>query len=307
MSSIVNGELILGAEEKNASGGTELLARRLIKKMGDELKGSQIHISRVNTPIYSNLKQIYWVHDIPGDPAMDHLKNGGWRKFNKVVFVSNWQQQYTNSVYGLPYERGVVIRNTIEPMPARPARGNKPIDLVYFSTPHRGLHIAYHAFQNLYEQYGDMIRFKVFSSYEIYGWAERNEPYEPLYKELMNHPGVLYSQSVSNEKIRQAILECDILAYPSTWIETSCLTLIESMCAGLHCVHSNLGALPETSLGMTDMYGYRENDYDHSNIFQEKLALAIEKVYKGVVPDSSRANEYYDWNQTVPAWKSVIG
>ena len=46
------------------------------------------------------------------------------------------------------------------------------------------------------------------------------------------------------------------MRYPNTFKETSCLCLIEAMSAGCVCVHSSLGALPDTSNGLTCMYEY---------------------------------------------------
>ena len=43
--------------------------------------------------------------------------------------------------------------------------------------------------------------------------------------------------------IKENLHKYDIFAYPSIWEETFCISLLESMRAGLHCITTNYGAL----------------------------------------------------------------
>ena len=54
-----------------------------------------------------------------------------------------------------------------------------------------------------------------------------------------------------------------ILAYPSTWQETSCRVAMEAMSAHCAIVTSNWGALPETCGEYAYMYNYTENKNKH--------------------------------------------
>ena len=102
---------------KNAKGGTELMLEALHKNIpSDILQHFQIIPSRVREVDDSKIK-IYWLHDLPGDPESEHLKAGGWNRFDKLVFVSNWQMQAYQKYYGLPWYKCVVLHNAIEPIP----------------------------------------------------------------------------------------------------------------------------------------------------------------------------------------------
>jgi len=88
---------------KEAKGGTELMQERLHQRLDPEILNKfQIIPTRVRD-IDPDRKTILWLHDLHGDPEVQHLKNGGWEKFDKLVFVSHWQQQMFNAYLGVPY------------------------------------------------------------------------------------------------------------------------------------------------------------------------------------------------------------
>lgn len=282
------------------------MADRINSLPPELLSKFQIIHSRVRD-IDPNKKKILVLHDLPGDPEVEHLRNGGWQKFDKLVFVSHWQQQMYNLILGVPYSAGTVLQNAIEPFKSHEKPDGK-IQLIYFSTPHRGLELLLPAFRSISANRDD-IELKVFSSFDLYGWDQRDEPYQKLFEELKKTPGVTYSKSVPNEVIREELKKSHILAYPSIWPETSCLVLIEAMAAGLSCVHSSLAALPETAMGNTYMYGYTEDNNDHTRRFAMTLEEAIYDVKSGYTIDSDRVtfiNDTYSWDRRKHEWIMLL-
>lgn len=292
---------------KSARGGTELMADRINSLPPELLSKFQIIHSRVRD-LDPNKKKIYVLHDLAGDPEVEHLKNGGWKRFDKLVFVSHWQQQMYNAYLGVPFDAGIVLKNAIEPFPLHTKPDDK-VRLMYFSTPHRGLELLYPAFDKMYKQFGDRIELNVFSSFDLYGWEARDQPYQDLFEKLKAHPGINYSKSVPNAKIREELMRSHILAYPSIWQETSCLVMIEAMCAGLTCVHSSLAALPETAMGCTYMYDYTENVSTHLARFEHTLENAIEDVLYGFAMSEDRVqflNATYEWDWRKTEWENLL-
>ena len=293
----------------NARGGTELMANRVLTYLGDDASDIEIICSRFRG-LNPDKKNIYWCHDLATDPEVAHLKNGGWEKFDVIVFVSHWQQQMYNLYLGVPYSAGIVIPNGIEPFEHNDTSSDK-VKLIYFSTPHRGLTILYGVYKELSKEFGDSIELNVYSSFDLYGWESRDEPFRELFDKLEEHPHINYSKSISNELMREKVQESDILAYPSIWWETSCLTLIESMSAGLSCVHSSLAALPETSMGLTNMYGYTDDVQEHANRFYVELRRVIQNhLSYNYAPMTHLCQEAilsrYDITHIVDQWKEVI-
>ncbi len=296
--------------DRNSMGGTEIMKYGLHNRLDkDLLSNFQIICSRVRE-INPNKKIIYWLHDLPGDPESEHLKNQGWKRFDKLVFVSNWQLENYSKHYGIPYSKCVVLQNAIEPIGTHDKDFTGRIKLMYHSTPHRGLDLLVAVFQKLCEMF-DNIELDVFSSFAIYGWKERDEPFKKVFDVCKSHPKINYFGSVSNEEIRQALQRNHIWAYPSIWQETSCMCLMEAMSAGLYCVHPNLAALPETAANWTHMYQWDEDPPRHANKFAANLIQAIkivntEQAQHRIQMTKTYADSFYSWEIRKHQWEQML-
>lgn len=298
-----------------AKGGTELMKQRLEEAIPTELLDKfQIFVSRVHEELSDKHVRVLWLHDLPGDPESEHLKNGGWKKFHKLVFTSNWQMNAYIQAYSIPWSKCIVIHNGIKPIDFTDTdKDRSTIRLVYTPTPHRGLNILYAVFERLANEY-DNIQLDVFSSFKLYGWDQRDEPYKELFDKLKEHPKVNYYGTVPNEELRDHLSKSHIFAYPSIWQETSCLCLIEAMSAGLFCVHPNFGALPETSANWTHMYQWHEDMNEHANIFYNVLKTAIEDVKNLTNEDyvnkirtqKAYTDVFYNWDMLKLQWNALL-
>jgi glycosyltransferase involved in cell wall biosynthesis len=294
----------------NARGGSELMKEQLAARLDPRLLAeTQIFVSRVQEELDETKIRILWNQDLPGDPNANHLKDGGWNKFHKLVFVSNWQMQLFINYYNIPWTKCVVLQNAIEPIPVH----QKPTDTIrlgYWSTPHRGLSILAPVFAKLCEKY-DNIELDVFSSFNLYGWSERDEQFKELFDFCKEHPKINYHGAVPNEKIREIIPNTHIFAYPSIWMETSCISLMEAMSGGLICVHPNYGVLSETAANWTYMYQWKENMNEHAGSFYGMLDNAIqncqnEDLKTQLGAQKVYADAFYNWNSRVNQWSSLI-
>lgn len=294
---------------KDAMGGTELMAMELEKRLEPELlEKFQIISSRVDK-IDDTKKKVLWLHDLPGDPASEHLLNGGYNRFDKLVFVSNWQMQGYIEHYSIPWYKCAVLQNAINPIEEH-QKPNEGIRIIYHTTPHRGLNILYSVFDKLCEKHDD-IELDVYSSFKIYGWEQRDEPYKPLFDACKEHPKINYHGSVSNAEVREALKKSHVFAYPSIWKETSCLALIEAMSAGLMCVHPNYAALPETAANWTWMYQYQNTERDHAQVFYGMLDAAIHSLKNGdstnrLYNQKQYIDMFYNWELRATQWKYLL-
>lgn len=295
----------------NANGGTEIskrtIAKFVDKKLADEF---QIIASRVRN-LEEDKIRVYWQHDLPEDPEISHLKDSHSRdRFHKFVFVSNWQLNEFNTKLNFPLNENVqVIENPIDPFPLHKKDTDK-INLIYFSTPQRGLEILIPVIENLAQKYNN-IHLNVFSSFKIYGWDETDKLYEPLYEKIRNHPNMTYHGYGNQDTIRKYLQKSHILAYPNIWKETSCRVLIESMSAGLMCVHPNLAALPDTSGSLTMMYQFNDDLNKHANVFYDYLEHAITNIHKEEVQNylkfvKAYADSRFNIQKISSQWENML-
>lgn len=277
MSQIIRGKIEYGSLAKKAMGGTELMMNRMVKYIPQELlEPFQIIHSRVES-LDPNLKKILVLHDTHDDPESLKLDKPEFRnQFSKIVAVSDWQLQMFNLYRGIPYSQSAVINNGIEPIKQH-TKPEDTINIVYHTTPHRGLAILIPVFEALCQVHKD-IKLHVFSSFEIYGWAERDKPYEQLFHVAKNHPKIEYYGTVSNDEIREQLKNMHIFAYPSIWPETSCLAAIEAFSAGCVVVAPNFAGLTDTMARWGFSYQWNEDPQQHAQVFFQRLHQAINQV-----------------------------
>lgn len=312
---IVDDKIETNEVDRNSQGGTELMKYGLHERLPEELLSNfQIICSRVRE-LKEDKKKVLWLHDLPLDPESAHLKDGGWDKFDKLVMVSNWQMQQYASYLGVPYSKSVVLKNAIDPIGEHDKPDSKEqLNIIYHTTPHRGLELLVPVFDQISKMY-DNVHLDVYSSFNAYGWPERDEPYKELFKMIDDHPKMTNHGFVPNKEVREALKNAHIFAYPSIWQETSCIALMEAMSAGLMCVHSNLGALPETASNWTYMYQFNEDPQAHANAFGQCLIEAIElfqKPEKKAMLDQRLnmqkvyADSFYSWASRQVEWKGLL-
>jgi UDP-glucose:(glucosyl)LPS alpha-1,2-glucosyltransferase len=300
-----------------SGGGTELSARRLEKRLPAELLDRFQIMLGCYLRTEPNTIPIFWSQLLPKDPQGAHLAGGGWQRYARIVYVSNWQAREHMGAYGVPWSRFAVIPNGIEPIAVpedrfEPIPADRPVRLVYTSTPHRGLHLLLPVFDRICEERDD-VELHVYSSMKLYGWEREDGLFEPLYEALRAHPKVTYHGSVPNDELREALRRADVLAYPSIYPETSCLCLIEAMSAGLVCVHPNFGCLYETAAGWTRMYQFHPHPRAHALRFHRELTAAIDAVRAGdpelrstLAAQKQYADRFHRMDRVAAEWEALL-
>jgi len=276
---IHKGNVVESEQSKNANGGTEMMRKRLIDNVDSELLSDvAIHFSRPRHVPADVNKNILYCHDLAQDPDNTILRNEKWKQFDHFVFVSQWQRDQYNAMYGIPFSKCSIIQNAIETTYEPRKKSTEQIRFIYHTTPHRGLELLYPVFDALTKVH-DNIHLDVFSSFSIYGWEQRDEPYRETFMELTDHPHITYHGAQPNGTVLEALKQSHIFLYPCIWQETSCIAMIEAIRCGVLCIHPNLGALSETSANATIQYNYNEDKSAHANIAYAyaKQVLDIQK------------------------------
>lgn len=297
-------------EHIGSQGGTEQMVAGLKQRLPKDLLDKfNIICSRVRE-VDPSKRNILWLHDTFDDPESEHLKNkNSLERFEKLVFVSHYQQCTYNLGLGVPYDKGIVLQNAITPIESHEKPKGK-INIIYHTTPHRGLELLIPVCEFLADK-GVDFHLDVYSSFGIYGWPARDEPYLALFERIKNHPKMTYHGFQPNSVIREALKKAHIYAYPSIWPETSGISVIEAMSAGCNVVCPTLAALPETCANFAVMYPWTEDNNKHANRFAGLLAMVV----RGYWDEHNQArlgfqktyfNNFYNWEYRAAQWKDFL-
>jgi UDP-glucose:(glucosyl)LPS alpha-1,2-glucosyltransferase len=304
-----------------SDGGIEFLARQLERRMpADLMEQFQIHPGVCVPDLVNPGKiQVFWVHH--GPTAVEHmcLAQGGWQRFARIIFVSNWQARNIISLYDIPWSRCQVIRNAVELVPAADAKfrllpASTPVRLAYTSVPDRGLAILAAVFDEIC-RHRDDVELDVFSSFALYGdaWAPLDSRFEPVFDMLRTNPRVRCHGRTPNPEVLATLSRSHVFAYPATVPETSCLSLMEAMSGGLACVHPDYGGLSETAAGWTRMYEHVEDIQLHAGRFYRELMAVITALRAGdaglltrLASQKAFADQNYSWDSRARQWESVL-
>jgi UDP-glucose:(glucosyl)LPS alpha-1,2-glucosyltransferase len=308
------GGIAWNAGSGGSFGGTELMGRELERRLpADLLDRFQIHITPLTAAEPGKI-QILWCHIDHGAPEYAQLSSGGWQKFQRIVFVSNWQAQGFIDHFGIPWSRCLVMPNAIKPLAVGddrfdPLPADLPIRLVYTSVPNRGLIILHTVFREICRERDD-VELDVFSSFKLYGW---DMEYERLFDALRQNPRASYHGAVPNQQLRSALASSHVLAYPAILRETSSLSLMEAMSAGLACVHPNYGGLYETAANWTSMYQWQDELPTHATVFYEALMAFINALREGnkmllsrLTAQKAYADMHYNWDIRGAHWEAFL-
>jgi glycosyltransferase involved in cell wall biosynthesis len=297
-------------------GGTELQYALLHKYVNKKLLNNfQITTSvPEKIPLAKDKINILWEqnsYDQPNiQPWMKDSSNHS--KYDWYVFNSHWCAEKYRMFFKLPADKCTVIKNAIEHFPERKVyKKGDPIKLIFHPTPWRGLNVMLGAMQLIKNK---NVTLDVYSSTEVYGTSFKkanDKIYQPLYKQAKKLPNVNYIGYKPNEQIVKNITQYQIFAYPNIWEETSCISAIEAMAAGLHMVTTNYGALYETCSEWPVYVQYSDN-YKR---LAEAFAYAIDSLTSFLHEEGcqnhlqSQANFYkkfYNWQGRKEDWTNFL-
>ena len=294
-------------------GGSENQLRLLLKYLPDEsFKNINLILNNANHDLIEKDKiNILWMHHFVNQKEAQNLSSKDFvQKLDYIVFNSNWNSENHIYQFKIPKNKSVVVKNAIEKIDVEEKPKDK-INLIYHTTPWRGLALLLKVFKNLNLK---NVELNVCSSTIIYGKkfdSVLGKTYESIFNECKNTKNVNYFGFLDNKKIIQMLKKMHIFSYPSIWPETSCIAAIESMAAGCEVVTTNLGALSETCSSFGTFVNF-DRDFDNlEKKYGEVLLNSIKNFWSNENQDklklqSEKINATYSWNVRSVEWKSFF-
>ena len=289
-------------------GGTELMLLNLQNKV---------------IPIAPKLKEWQWLISPGYWEASLEDKNIGYIHLNNtqgdfwfletpdlldyIVFVSYYQyQRFFESHPKMDTTKCYVIKNSIDPIEITSKDYSNKIKMIFQCEPYRGLDRLVMAL-NLLKHHQD-IELHVFGDLDINKAWGVDLKIENSIKELCSKDSrVILRGRTSNQEVRDFLKEAHIFAYPATFEEVSCISLIEAMSAGLYCITNSYGALPETGIGLTKIYPFIMDADKESQILASEIEKAIDTLRSGTFDYLTQAaitNKTYSHEERLKEWIS---
>jgi glycosyltransferase involved in cell wall biosynthesis len=200
------------------------------------------------------------------------------------MFVSEWHMFRMVNYYNLPIEKCCVLKNGI----GKPFEKYLDMDIekeknsmIYASTPFRGLVHHLEIIPAVRKVVPDC-KLYVYSSMNTY--QSNEDSYKDMYELLKKMDGIVYSEGISQTELADKMSKVEILSYPNTFPETSCITVLQAMACGCVIVSSDSGALYETTNGSSFLVHkgerYIEASFVPDFINMTKYVLNLDKEIK---------------------------
>ena len=300
----------------NPSGGTEIQHRFLSHYVDDKLLNNfQICTSIPGKVDFSKNKiNILWQKNSYDQPNIVpwFKEQSNHQKYDWYVFNSSWNYEKFRYHFDIPTDRCHVIKNGVTNFPQRKVftKGDR-LRMIFHPTPWRGLNVLLATMQLLEKE---NVELDVYSSCEIYGKEfkkDNDDKYQDLYDQAKTLKNVNYLGYRSNDFILSKLPYYHMFAYPSIWEETSCISLLESMAAGLYCMTTNYGALFETGAEFPVYINYETNLVNLAHQFAEGIKICRDTLHEPVIQEhldeqQKYVKRFYSWDKKAWEWTNFL-
>jgi len=294
-------------------GGSENQFRLLLKHLSDDdFKDINLILNNANHDLIEKDKiNILWMqHFVDQKEAQNLASKDFVNKLDWIVFNSSWNFEKFVYQFKIPEGKSIVIKNAIEKINFEEKPKDK-INLIYHTTPWRGLEHLLKVFKNLNL---DDVELNICSSIKIYGEKFDKvfgKEFENIFNQCKETKNVNYYGFLQNDKVIELLKKMHIFAYPNVWHETSCVAAIESMAAGCEVVTTNLAALYETCAPFGTFVNFDRNFENLEQRYKKVILNSIKNYWseenqKKLKLQRETINATYSWDVRSNEWKKFF-
>jgi glycosyltransferase involved in cell wall biosynthesis len=260
-------------------------------------------------------------------------------KIDEIVVLSEWQRARFADLYPFAEDKLRVVRNGISliemndaaesrfPHAAKPFSKRKP-RAVYSSSADRGLDILLELWPRVRERV-PTAELHVFYGWNVFDAVARLNPALAAYKQKVldlyeaaggEDGGVFMRGRVGQRELADEMQQARVWAYPTAFLETSCIGAMEARAAGMALVTSDLAALHETvgTAGMLLPWDGPEDGepgWEPHNTTVEYQQAFVEAVSR-LLADAEQWGFWHraalkdvdglDWERRVDEWEALV-
>lgn len=232
--------------------------------------------------------------------------------FDGLLCVSNWQAETLCSASGYPKKKTHILRNGVDLAEFSGSEQRVRKRLIYTSNPQRGLVYLPLIYFRLKQKHPDL-ELHVFSNAALYdmSWppvVAADMPHHALLNLLKGLPGCTVHGTVLQKELAREFMKSSILAYPSNFEETSCISVMEAQAAGCCVVTSTKGALPET----VGKGGIIVDGEPGSDAFLDKFTEAVDHLltddalFQNMSQEALKQSKECDWKKRAEELMEIV-
>jgi len=290
----------------------ELLEKYVSKELLDKVQICTSIPGKV--PLDPNKVNILWQKNSWDQPNLQEFfgNKARHKEYDWYVFNSHWNYEKFRYFFDIPTDRSVVIKNGISSFPKRKIyKKGDPIKILHHNTPWRGLNVLLRAMQEIEDP---NITLDVYSSTKVYGDAfkkQNDDQFKPLYDQAKKLSNVNYIGYKPNEYILKHMTDYDLYVYPCIFEETSCVSALEALAAGVHVITNNFGALYETCSEWPVYVNYSTNYEQMAKDFASGISVAANYLHEDYIQNHLENQQkfykrFYNWDKKGMEWTSFL-
>lgn len=253
--------------------------------------------------------KLLWCHDMVAVNAKHSLL----LKADRILALSEWHKQNLIAQHNLNPNHIIVTRNGIDlERFAKKVERNK-FKVVNSSSPDRSWPVLLDCWADIKARVpqAELHLFYGFKNWKVLaqfrpGEAETIQRLEAKIASLQPQ-GVIYRDRLPQKQLAEEFLSSGVIAYPTWFSETSCITMMEAQAAGLRIVTSSIAALNETVADRGIRIDGEWTSPEYKKQFVDSVVAALEK--NGDVDRvklQKYAKEHFSWDTLGKEWEEMF-
>lgn len=260
------------------------------------------HIAWRHNIRITDAKTYLWCHDLV-TPTVESVNN-----FDKLLCLSDFHKNYAQAMQGVSPDKIIVTRNGINPERFKQdGQVRNPNKIIWPNSPDRGLERAIKIVEKARETNSELelYCFYGFDNLEKYGLGDLAKRLKEL---ISTRPWVKYIGNVEQNRLVREFQESSVWLYPASFIETFCISALESVCAGAYPLVRYFGALqntlkPLSEKGMATILDLDCETDAQVDIWAKELCNIIEtKAWEKIQVEP----DLYSWSSVADEWIKLM-
>lgn len=261
-----------------------------------------LHIAWRHNLKITDAPTVLWCHDLYTPGGENH------QNYDKIFCLTPFHARYVQAMQGIPPEKIHVTRNGIRPDRFKDGPWKKdPLRFVFANSPDRGLDRAMRVLDKVREKHPEVTLAVHYGIEHLPRWGHQ-ALHDRLKAMIQERPWVEYFGATQQDELMKSYKKAAYWVSPSDFIETSMISAMELVCAGVYPIFRGIGGVTDTLRPWVEKGMATEVDSDcltegELQQYVEATLDAMEReAYKTVLSDPDALG----WESVARSWLKEI-